>query len=150
VLAGGFSGSPPGNLAAPEGQRLVIAGSHRVSNTTWEIRAVNPLGATSPATLLTNAICERNRKRAVFENSAVAPIADNSRTSVLAPCPSKKHHVVGGGFLVSPLTSPSPAVGIDQHQPSGKRAWQVGLYEFPTFALPTGSTLTTYSYCKRD
>jgi hypothetical protein len=150
VLAGGFSGSPPGNLAAPEGQRLVIAESRRVSNTTWEIRAVNPSGAPSVATLLTNAVCERNRKRAVFENSAVVPIVDNGRTSILAPCPSKKHHVVGGGFLVSPTTSPSPAVGIDQHQPSGPRAWQVGVYEFPTFPLPTGSTLTAYAYCKRN
>jgi hypothetical protein len=150
VLTGGFAGSPPGNLADPGGQRLVIAESRRVSNSTWEIRAINPFGAPSVATLSTNVVCERNGKRGVFENSAVAPITDNGRTSVTAPCPGKKHHVVGGGFLVSPFTSPSPAVGIDQHQPVGQRSWQVGLHEFPTFLLPTGSLLTTYAYCKRN
>jgi hypothetical protein len=150
VLTGGFAGSPPGNLADPTGRRLVITESRRVSNSTWEIRAVNPLGAPSVATLSTNVICERNGKRGVIENSAVTPITDNGRTSAMVPCPGKKHHVVGGGFLVSPFTSPSPAVGIDQHQPAGRRSWQVGLHEFPTFLLPTGSLLTTYAYCKRN
>jgi hypothetical protein len=150
VLTGGFAGSPPGNLADPAGRRLIITESRRVSNSTWEIRAINPLGAPSVATLSTNAVCERNRKRGVFENSAVIPIIDNGRTSLTAPCPSKKHHVVGGGFLVSPFSSPIPGVGIDQHQPAGRRTWQVGLHEFPTFPLPTGSLLTTYAYCKRN
>jgi hypothetical protein len=150
VLTGGFAGSPPGNLADPAGKRLIITESRRVSNSTWEIRAINPLGAPSVATLFTNAVCERNGKRGVFENSALTPITDNGRTSLTAPCPSKKHHVVSGGFLVSPFASPIPGVGIDQHQPAGRRAWQVGLHEFPTFPLPTGSLLTTYAYCKRS
>jgi hypothetical protein len=129
---------------------LTITESRRVSNSTWEIRAINPLGAPSVATLSTNVVCERNGKRGVLENSAVLPIADNGRTGSTVPCAGKKQHVVGGGFLVSPFTSPSPAVGIDQHQPVGQRSWQVGLYEYPTFALPTGSLLTTYAYCKRN
>jgi hypothetical protein len=150
VLTGGFAGSPPGNLADPGGQRLIIEESRRVSNSTWEVRAVNPLGAPSIATLFTNVVCERNGKRGVLENSAVVPIVDNGRTSSTVPCAGKKQHVVGGGFLVSPFTSPSPAVGVDQHQPVGQRSWQIGLYEYPTFALPTGSLLTTYAYCKRN
>jgi hypothetical protein len=150
VLTGGFAGSPPGNLADPQGRRLTMTESRRVSNSTWEIRAINPLDAPSVATLSTNVVCERNGKRGVLENSAVLPIVDNGRTGSTVPCARRKQHVVGGGFLVSPFTSPSPAVGIDQHQPVGQRSWQVGLYEFPTFALPTGSLLTTYAYCKRN
>jgi hypothetical protein len=153
ALTSGFAGSPPGNLAAPTGataKRLVIAESRRISPTSWEVRAVNPDGAPSVATLSTNVVCERNGKRGVTEAAAVAPIIDNGRTSATATCAGKKQHVVGGGFLVSPFTSPSPAVGIDQNQPVGQRSWQVGLYEFPTFLLPLGSSLTAYAYCKKN
>jgi hypothetical protein len=148
VIAGGFAGSPAGNLGAPTSFRLIIAESRRLNTSTWEVRAVNPTGSLSVATLATNAVCERNGT-SVTERSVVAPILDNNRTSATATC-SKKGHMVGGGFLVSPTTSPSPAVGVDQSQPSGQRSWLVGLYEYPTFALPPGSTLTAYSYCKKN
>jgi hypothetical protein len=127
---------------------LIIAESRRVDVQTWDVVAVNPTGAPSDATLSVNAVCERNGT-AVTEASAVAPIVDNGRTSAVATC-SKKAHMVGGGFLVSPLTSPSPAVGVDQTQPSGQRSWLAGLYEYPSFVLPPGSTLTTYAYCKKS
>jgi hypothetical protein len=150
VLTGGFAGSPPGDLAAPAGQRLIIVESRRIDTTTWEVRAVNPLGAPGTATLATSVVCEKNSKLGVTEASGVAPIVDNGRASATGTCAGKKQHVVGGGFLVSPFTSPSPAVGIDQTQPVGNKSWQVGLYEYPTFLLPPGSFLTAYAYCKKD
>jgi hypothetical protein len=50
--------------------------------------------------------------------------------------------------VTSPLVG--PAVGIDQMQPVGAKAWQVGLYEYPAINLPAGSSLAAYSYCKKN
>lgn len=83
------------------------------------------------------------------EASGFAAITDNARTSAGATC-AKKRHVVAGGFLASPAVFPGPAllIGIDENLPVGKRGWEVGLWEYPT-ALPPGSSLQTFAYCKK-
>ena len=149
VVAGGFSSSPAGNLADPfNGFRPQVLESKRRDTRSWELTFVNPNNSPSAATITGNTLCEVNRKGLnISERSASAPIAENSRTSATASCTGKTH-AVGGGFLVTPTVG--PAVGIDQMQPSGSKAWQVGLYEYPRFALPAGSTLTAYSYCRKN
>jgi hypothetical protein len=148
VLTGGFSFSPAGDLANPGGFRAIVGESRRLSANTWRIHIVNPVGAPSPVTIATTYLCELNQKGvAVTEASAVATIADNNRTSVTATCTGKTH-TVGGGFVTSPQVG--PAIGIDQMQPVGSKGWQVGLYEYPGFNLPAGSTITGYTYCKKN
>jgi hypothetical protein len=148
VLSGGFSLSPPGNLADPVGFRAHVVESRRRDAGTWEIDVVNPNGAPGEATISAQALCELNAKgTAVTETSATAPIADNGRTTAVASCTGKTHSI-GGGFLVSPTVG--PAVSIDQMQPIGAKGWQVGLYEYPGFNLPAGSTVAAYSYCKKN
>lgn len=150
VLNGGFAASPAGNLANPAQPRLLVTESRRTDTQTWQVQVVNPSGSGSVATLVTSALCERNAKGvSVSEVAAPAPIADNGRTAATASCTGKKH-TVGGGFQVSPVTNTAPAVGIDQMQPSGQKAWLVGSYEYPGFVLPAGSFLTAYSYCKKN
>jgi hypothetical protein len=150
VLNGGFSASPPGNLANPAVPRLLVTESRRTDTQTWQVQVVNPLGSGGVATLFTSALCERNAKGAsLSEASAAAPIVDNGRTVATASCTGKKH-TTGGGFQVSPVANTAPAVGIDQMQPAGQKAWQVGSYEYPGFVLPAGSFLTAYSYCKKN
>jgi hypothetical protein len=150
VLTGGFSISPAVNLANPALPRFVVTESRRTDTQTWQVQMVNPLGSGSVATLVTNAFCERNAKGvSVSEAAAPAPIADNSRTAATASCTGKKH-TVGGGFQISPVAGTAPAVGIDQMQPSGEKAWLVGSYEYPGFNLPAGSFITAYSYCKKN
>ncbi len=148
VLNGGFSFSPAGNLALPITFRPLVVESRRLDAQTWEIDLVNPVGSPGDATLSVNVLCERNQKGVnVTERSAVAPIADNGRTSATAGCTGKTHSI-GGGFLISPKVG--PAIGIDQMQPVGAKGWQVGLYEYPGFSLPAGSALGAYSYCKKN
>jgi hypothetical protein len=148
VVTGGFSLSPAGNLAVFDAFRPVVVASRRFDVDTWQVHVVNPTGSPSVATLFSNVVCERNaRGVSVTEALSVVPVINNARTSATATCTGKTH-VVGGGFLLSPLTG--PAVGIDQMQPVGGKAWQVGLYEYPNFALPAGSSLAAYSYCKKD
>lgn len=148
VLTGSFAFSPAGDLADPIAFRAKVAESRRISSSTWEVVVVNPAGAPAPVTLTTNAICERNSRGVnPTERSATVPIVDNSRASATASCTGKTHSV-GGGFLVNPTAG--PAVGVDQMQPAGAKAWQVGLYEYPNFTLPPGSTLTAYSYCRKN
>jgi hypothetical protein len=148
VLSGGFSFAPPGDLADSLGFRATVKESRRTAPDTWQIDIVNPVGAPSDVTLSVNILCELNRKGGgVSEASQVVPIADNNRTSATATCTGKTHSVAGG-FLVSPSVGPS--VGVDQMQPVGAKAWQVALYESPGFGLPAGSTLTAYSYCKKN
>jgi hypothetical protein len=147
VLSGGFSFSPPGN-PGPNGFRAIVAESRRTSATTWEVDLVNPAGALSQVTLALNVLCELNQKGVgVTEKSAIAPIADNGRTTATAACTGKTH-TIGGGFLISPKVG--PAIGVDQMQPVGAKSWQVGLYEYPGFALPAGSSMAAYSYCKKN
>jgi hypothetical protein len=148
VLSGGFSFSPPGDLADPRGFRAVAVESRRRDARTWEVDVVNPAGAPATATIFTNVLCEVNAKGAgVSERSAVVPIAENSRATATATCTGKTHSIAGG-FLTSPTVG--PAVGIDQMQPVGAKAWQVGLYEYPRFSLPPGSSLAAYVYCKKN
>ncbi len=148
VLTGGFSLSPAGNLAVFNDFRPIVVESRRLDVDTWQIHVINPQGAASVASLFANVVCERNAKGvSVTEASAIVPVANNGRTSATATCTGRKH-VVGGGFLLSPLTG--PAIGIDQMQPVGSKAWQVGLYEYPGFNLPAGSSLAAYGYCKND
>lgn len=149
VLSGGFSIAPAGNLADPFNSfRPQVLESKRRDTRSWELTFVNPNGSPSAATITGNTLCEVNGKGlSISERSASAPIVDNSRTTATASCTGKTH-AVGGGFLVTPTVG--PAVGIDQMQPSGTKAWQVGLYEYPRFSLPAGSTLTAYSYCRKN
>jgi hypothetical protein len=148
VLTGGFSFSPAGNLASPTDFRGYVVESRRLDRSTWEIDLVNPAGAPAAVTLNTSVLCELNRKGVnVTERSALAPLVDNSRATATASCTGKTHSV-GGGFLVNPKVGPS--VGVDQMQPVGQKGWQVGLYEAPGFTLPPGSTVTAYSYCRKN
>jgi hypothetical protein len=148
VLSGGFGFSPSGDPGDPGAFRAVVVESRRLDRRTWRIALVNPAGASGPATLFTNAICEPNLKGlAVTEASSTAPIAPDDRTSLIANCTGKKH-TIGGGFATTPVVG--PAIGIDQMQPVGSKGWQVGLYEYPGFTLPAGSTVTAYGYCKRN
>ncbi|HEX3562882.1 MAG TPA: hypothetical protein VHU24_08605 [Solirubrobacterales bacterium] len=147
VLSGGFSFSPPGS-PGPNTFRASVVESRRTSATTWEVDLINPAGAPSQVTLSLNVLCELNQKGvSVTEASAISPIADNGRTSATAACKGKTH-TIGGGFLLSPKVG--PAIGVDQMQPVGAKSWQVGLYEYPGFALPTGSSMAAYSYCKKN
>jgi hypothetical protein len=147
VLSGGFSFTPAGN-PGPNGFRAIVVESRRTSATTWEVDLVNPAGALSEVTLALNVLCELNQKGvSVTERSAIAPIADNGRTTATAACTGKTH-TIGGGFLISPKVG--PAIGVDQMQPVGAKSWQVGLYEYPGFALPAGSSMAAYSYCKKN
>lgn len=146
VLSGGYSGSPPGNLANPnEATGLIVVESRRIATRTWEIRAVNPAGASGPATLATNAVCAKNAKTGVREVQSVVAIPDNGRVEATVTCSGRR--ALSAGFLISP-TSPSPAVGITEMVPVGNYRWNVGLYEYPFTALPPGSTLTAFSYCR--
>jgi hypothetical protein len=148
VLSGGFSFSPPGDLADPRGFRAVVVESRRRDARTWQVDVVNPAGAPATVTIFTNVLCEVNAKGAgVSERSAVAAIADNGRTSATASCTGKTHSIAGG-YLTSPTVG--PAVGVDQMQPVGAKGWQVGLYEYPRFSLPPGSSLAAYVYCKKN
>lgn len=148
VLAGGFSLSPAGNLADPVAFRPQILESRRRDARSWELTVVNPAGSPADATIAGNTLCEVNGKGlGISERSATVPIADNSRATATASCTGKTHSV-GGGFGVSPAVG--PAVGVDQMQPIGTKAWQVGLYEYPGFAVPGGATLTAYSYCRKN
>jgi hypothetical protein len=147
VLNGGFSFAPPGS-PAPDMFRALVVESRRATIDTWEVDLVNPAGAADQVTLSLNVLCELNQKGVnVTEASAVAPITDNGRTSATATCTGKTH-TIGGGFLASPTVG--PAIGVDQMQPVGAKSWQVGLYEYPGFALPAGSSLATYAYCKKN
>jgi hypothetical protein len=149
VLAGGFSLSPAGNLADPFGSRPQVVESRRRDTRTWEIIVVNDVRSPSEATIAVNTLCEVNAKGlGVSERSATAPLAENSRATATASCTGKTH-AVNGGFLITPAVG--PAVGVDQMQPSGSKAWQVGVYEYPgRFGLPAGSTVTAYSYCRKN
>jgi hypothetical protein len=147
VVTGGFSASPAGDLAMPQARRIIILESRRLDKATWEVRAVNPNGAASQATVAARAVCEKVKGVTTTEVASVAPIATNGRTQATARCP-KSRRVSGGGFQISPVTSPIPAVGIDQMQPVGQRSWQVGLYEYPELNSPAQSLLTAYSYCR--
>jgi hypothetical protein len=147
VLTAGFSLSPAGNLVDPVAFRPQVLESRRIDARTWEVDVVNPAGAPSEATIALNVLCEVNAKGlSVSERSASAPVADNGRATATASCTGKTHSIAGG-FLVSP---PTTAMGIDQMQPVGAKGWQAGLYEYPGFTLPAGSTLTTYSYCRKN
>jgi hypothetical protein len=148
VVTGGFSGSPAGDLAVPQARRIIILESRRLNSTTWEVRAVNPNGAPSQATIAANAVCEKIKGVNTTEVASVAPIATNARSQATATCP-KGRRVSGGGFQISPVTSPLPAVAIDQSQPLGQRSWQIGLYELPELNSPSDSFVTTYSYCRK-
>jgi hypothetical protein len=151
VLTGGFSFGPPGDLADPFATRASVYESRRTDPRTWTIHLINPNSAPSPVTITVNFLCELNRKGTqVSEASSATPIVDNGRTSATATCTGKAHSVAGG-FLISPTEAGAvPAVGVDQMQPVGAKAWQVGLFEYPTFGLPAGSSVTAYSYCKKN
>jgi hypothetical protein len=150
VLTGGFALSPAGNLANPGQPRPLMTESRRTDTQTWQVQAVNPALSGTVATLVTSVLCERNAKGvSVSEVGAPAAIVDNGRTAATASCTGKKH-TVGGGFQISPVAGTAPAVGIDQMQPSGQKAWLVGSYEYPGFNLPAGSFITAYSYCKKN
>jgi hypothetical protein len=149
VLTGGFSFTPPGDLSGDlASKRAMVVESRRIAPDSWEIDLVNPTGAPAEATISLNVLCELNKKGStVTEASSVVPIGDNGRTAATASCTGKTH-AVAGGFLISPTVG--PAIGIDQMQPAGNKAWQVALFEYPTFALPAGSSLAAYSYCKKN
>src|SRR5262245_58496415 len=148
VVSGGFSFTPAGNLGAPGDRRPIVVESRRLDVTTWQIHIINPIGSPSAATLSSNVLCELNEKGvSITEATASAPIVNENRTTVTASCTGKTH-TIGGGFLVQPYVG--PAVGIDQMQPVGAKAWQVGLYEYPAFSLPPGSTVAAYSYCRKN
>lgn len=152
VLTGRYSAPGLGSFQfAPASARIIVA-SRRTGPGQWTITAFNNSFSPAAATLTGYAVCERNGKgRGVGEASGFATIADNGRTAADASC-SAKQHVVSGGFLVSPSSFPGvvPFVGLDEFQPLGKRAWHVGLHEFPQFALPPGSSLQTFAYCKQQ
>jgi hypothetical protein len=151
VLAGGFTVSPPPNLADPNKAGAQVLQSRRTATGQWTITVGNPLppAGVVAASFSASALCELNQgSEKVKEVSSTAPIGDDARTTADASC-SKKKHLVSGGFLVSPNSGTAPAVGIDEFQPSGSRKWHTGLYEFPGFNLPAGSSLTTYAYCKK-
>jgi hypothetical protein len=148
VLSGGFSISPPGNLADPAAFRPKVAQSQRVSSTTWAFDLVNPTGFTSAVTFVTTVECELNQKGLnLTEQSSTVPLVDNSRATTTASCVGKTH-TVSAGFLLTPTVG--PAVGIDQFGPTGQKSWQVGAYEYPGFTLPGGATISVFAYCRKN
>jgi hypothetical protein len=147
VLNGGFSFSPSGS-PAPAGFRALVVESRRSAVDTWQVDLVNPAGAPAAVTLTLNILCEVNRKGlGVSETSSIVPIVNDSRATAIPTC-SGKTHATGGGFVISPMVG--PAVGIDQMLPVGTKSWQIGLYEYPGFNLPAGSSLAGYAYCKKN
>jgi hypothetical protein len=152
VLTGGYAAPSLGAFAfSSSSHRIVVLASRRTGPAQWTISAYNNPLAPSAVTLTGYAVCEHNGKgQSVSEASAFAPVVDNGRTSADATC-SKKKHVVGGGFVVSPVTFPGSVtvMGIDEFQPVGKRAWHTGLHELP-IPLPPGSSLQAIAYCKKS
>ena len=152
VISGGYAGAGPVDLTDPaDGPRILIFQSRRTGVGQWTVTGANNPGANSAALLTGYATCERNVKgTSVSAVSAFTPLFNDLRASTNATCTGKKH-AVSGGFMISP-NGVGPAVfsAIDENLPAGNKGWHVGLYEFPEFALPAGSSLTGYVYCKKD
>ena len=148
VIAGGFAGDGPANLASPATFRILQLGSRRTGSRQWTVSAFNRNGG-PPATVTGHVVCERNAKGdRVSEVSSVAQVVNDSRVAIDPTCPKGKH-VVSGGFFLSIGATIVPLASVDEFQPVGKRGWHVGLFEFPGAALPPeGSQLTGYAYCK--
>ena len=147
VLGGGYSGSPPGNLANPnEATGLIIIKSRRIATRTWEIRAVNPAGASDPATLATNAVCAKNAKTGPH-GGAVRRRDPGQRPGGGDRHLLEKRRALSAGFLISPHRRAPPSASTEMVR-VGNYRWNVGLYEYPFTALPPGSTLTAFSYCR--
>lgn len=149
VISGGFAGEGPTNLASLATFRIIVLQSRRTGPGQWTVTAYNRTGAPT-ATVTGYAVCELNGKgQAVSEVSTFTALTNDAR-AVGDPSCSKKKHVVSGGFLVTPLPPGNvPVIGVDETQPVGKRSWHTGLHEFPTFALPPGSSLQAVAYCKK-
>jgi hypothetical protein len=151
VLSGGAEISAPPSLTEPTKIGALVLESRRTAANQWTVTVLNPTIGASSVAVTGIAVCEQPKKKsAVSEVSSTTPIGDDARSVTQASC-SKKQHVVSGGFSVTPnaVGSSTPAVSVDQSESTSKRAWSVGLYEFPTAALPAGSTLTAIAYCKK-
>jgi hypothetical protein len=151
VISGGYAGAGLASFNfSSTSHRIIVLQSRRTSPTQWTITAYNNVQSPGPAALTVYATCEFNGKgQAVSEASSFVQVADNARTSAQAAC-GRKAHVVSGGFLVSPATFPGnpPLISIDDSVPVGKRAWRIGLWEYPV-PLPVGSSLLATAYCKK-
>ena len=152
VISGGFTGTGPVDLTSPAtGTRILIFQSRRTGVGQWTVTGANNPNANAAALLTGYATCERDAKgTSISEVSASTPLFNDLRAGVTARCTGKKH-AVSGGFVITP-NGVGPAVfsAIDENLPIGKKGWRVGLYEFPEFSLPAGSSLAGYAYCKKD
>jgi hypothetical protein len=154
VVSGGYSGQAASNLGNLLGFRLVVFTSRRTGAGQWTVNAFNSGAGPSPVpiTVTVYALCEKNAKgRTVSERaSPVVPLVNDARSSSDVGC-AKKQHAISGGFNVTPNGVGSvPVVGLDEFYPTGRKGWHVGLHEWVGVALPPGSALQSFVYCKKD
>jgi hypothetical protein len=157
VISGGYAGDGPTDLTNANGWRLDILQSQRTGPRDWSVSVFDRSGtppATAPANINGFVVCEFDQKGVrVGQATASAPLVQNARATADPTCP-KKQHVVSGGFVISPLPAGVgtvvPVVSLDENQPSGNRAWHVGLHPWLTTTLPEGESLQATAYCKRD
>jgi hypothetical protein len=151
-IGAGWSVNNPYNGNIATSSNLVVIQSRRTGPSHWLVTAEVRSGAAVSSTFVPKVPCEFNSRRKLVEKSKIVPYLDQQRVTATATC-AKRTHVVSGGFVISPLpsTDPTPVpFGIMDYNaaPTG-RTWRIDLYD-TTFAAPTGSSLSTYAYCRRN
>jgi hypothetical protein len=148
-VGAGWSVDNPYTGDVANSSNLIVVESRRTNATTWTLTAEVRSASTVVSTFTGTVPCERKSPRKLVQKSRTVSFSDNQRASASATC-AKRTHVVSGGFVINPLPpGVVPFAPVDYNAASGPRSWRVDLYD-TVLALPPGSTLTTYAYCRRN
>jgi hypothetical protein len=148
-VGAGWSVDNPFNGNIATSSNLIVVQSRRLDRTTWTLTAEVRSGSGVASELTGTVPCEKVTPRKLVQRTAIDSFADNERATATATCRTGTH-VVSGGFLINPLPPGTvPFAPVDRHAPVGGRQWRVDIYD-TIFALPPGSTLTTYAYCRKN